>query len=179
MTGDKSNFINLKYKDGGNVTFGDDAKGKVIGIGQVGMIPSPCINDVYLVNGLKHNLLSISQLCDNGHEVVFKEDMCIVKILKSNDNLFIAHRTNNVYTINFDDLHDQNVKCLSAFNETSWLWHIRLGHVNMEQLHILSKNDLLRGLPKTKYVRDKLCDACQLGKQRKSSFKKKKGYHIF
>ena len=67
MTGDKSNFINLKFKDGGNVTFGDDSKGRVICIGKVGMNPSPCIDNVFLVDGLKHNLLSISQLCDNGH----------------------------------------------------------------------------------------------------------------
>jgi hypothetical protein len=38
----------------------------------------------------------------------------------------------------------------------------------------LSKLDLVKGLPVTKFVKDKICDACQLGKQTKSSFKKKK-----
>jgi hypothetical protein len=64
--------------------------------------------------------------------------------------------------------------CLAAINENSWLWHRRLGHVNMELLSKLSKLDLVKGLPITKFVKDKICDACQLGKQTKSSFKKKK-----
>jgi hypothetical protein len=38
----------------------------------------------------------------------------------------------------------------------------------------LFKLDLVKGLPITKFVKDKICDACQLGKQTKSSFKKKK-----
>ena len=36
----------------------------------------------------------------------------------------------------------------------------------------LSKNELVKGLPKIKFVKDKVCDACQLGKQIKTSFKK-------
>jgi hypothetical protein len=64
--------------------------------------------------------------------------------------------------------------CLAAINENSWLWHRRLGHVNMELLSKLSKLDLVKGLPITKFVKDKICDACQLGKQIKSSFKKMK-----
>jgi hypothetical protein len=38
----------------------------------------------------------------------------------------------------------------------------------------LSKLDLVKGLPITKFVKDKICDGCQLGKQTKSSFKKRK-----
>ena len=44
----------------------------------------------------------------------------------------------------------------------------------MELLSKLSKLDLVKGLPITKFVKDKICDACQLSKQTKSSFKKKK-----
>ncbi|WP_409226504.1 hypothetical protein, partial [Klebsiella pneumoniae] len=36
MTGDKAKFISLTLKDGGYVTFGDDSKGKIIGIGKIG-----------------------------------------------------------------------------------------------------------------------------------------------
>jgi predicted SAM-dependent methyltransferase len=44
----------------------------------------------------------------------------------------------------------------------------------MDLLHKLNKNDLVKGLPKTKFVKDKICHACQLGKQHKTSFPKKK-----
>ena len=36
MTGDKEQFNKLDAKDGGHVTFGDNAKGKIIGIGEIG-----------------------------------------------------------------------------------------------------------------------------------------------
>ena len=36
MTGDKEQFYKLDTKDGGHVTFGDNARGKIIGIGEVG-----------------------------------------------------------------------------------------------------------------------------------------------
>ena len=35
MTGDKEQFNKLDAKDGGHVTFGDNAKGKIIGIGEI------------------------------------------------------------------------------------------------------------------------------------------------
>ena len=44
----------------------------------------------------------------------------------------------------------------------------------MNLIHTLFKKELVKGLPKTKFVKDKICDACQLGKQHKSSFKSKK-----
>jgi len=72
MTWDVNFFQTLSRKcDGGTVTFGDDSKGKIIGIGNVKFGNSPLIEDVALVDGLKHNLLSISQLCDKGFRVVF------------------------------------------------------------------------------------------------------------
>ena len=37
------------------------------------------IDSVALVDGLKHNLLSISQLCDKGNEsLVFKGSLCVI-----------------------------------------------------------------------------------------------------
>ena len=39
-------------------------------------MPPFFIENVYLVKGLKHNLLSISQLCDKGYKIVFEQDKC-------------------------------------------------------------------------------------------------------
>ncbi|KAK2979169.1 hypothetical protein RJ640_007469 [Escallonia rubra] len=69
---------------------------------------------------------------------------------------------------------NQDVKCLSAISETSWLWHRRLGHMHMEHLKDISSKELVRGLPKIKFEKDKVCDACQMGKQKKVSHKLKK-----
>ena len=64
-------FALLNSNDGGFVIFGDISKDEIIGIGNVGKERSPIIENVLLVDGLKHNLLSISQLCDKGNRVIF------------------------------------------------------------------------------------------------------------
>lgn len=52
----------------------------------------------------------------------------------------------------------------------SWLWHKKLGHVNMHIIFKLSQLDLVVGLPNLNFENDELCDACARGKHRKSSF---------
>jgi len=52
-------FLTLTVKEGGNVKFGGNQYGKIIGRGTIGN-SSISINNVWLVDGLEHNLLSIS-----------------------------------------------------------------------------------------------------------------------
>jgi len=60
MTWDINNFATLsKYHEGGTVTFRDESKSKIVDIG-IKIGSSPLIEDVVLVDRLKHNLLSIS-----------------------------------------------------------------------------------------------------------------------
>ena len=54
-----------------------------------------------------------------------------------------------------------------------WLWHRRLGHVNMNLITRLNKNKLVRGLPKISFEKDKVYETCQMGKQIKTYFKNK------
>ncbi|PKA55624.1 hypothetical protein AXF42_Ash006826 [Apostasia shenzhenica] len=60
MTGDKTKFTSLKPKNGGLVTFGDNIKKRIIGIGKVGKDFTTFIDKVLLIDGLAYNLLSIS-----------------------------------------------------------------------------------------------------------------------
>ena len=101
MTGDPSNFTLLKKKEGGSVTFGDNSQGKIIGIGNVGK-KNFTLSNVLLVEGLKHNLISISQLCDNGFSVKFAPDSC--KVMLNGKPVFTALRSKNVYSVDFDSL---------------------------------------------------------------------------
>ena len=71
MTGKANLFTHLEIKKGGKVIFGDNAKGKIIGIGQVCKKDSTYIKNILLVDGLKHNILSVSQLCDKGNIMTF------------------------------------------------------------------------------------------------------------
>jgi len=69
-------------KEGRTVGFGGNQTGKIIGSGKIGN-SSVSINNVWLVDGLKHNLLSISQFCDNGYDVLFVKNNCTV--INTND----------------------------------------------------------------------------------------------
>ena len=88
MTGDHNLLSILESKDEGTVTFGDNAKGTIVGIGSVGNPDNPSIENVLLVDRLKHNLISISQLCDIGCKVLFDKKECIIFDLITNKVIF-------------------------------------------------------------------------------------------
>jgi len=128
---------------------------------------------VWLVDGPRHNLLSISQFCDNGYDVMF--DKTNYTIVNKNDNstVFKGNMIDNVYKINFFDLVDQKVVCLPSVNDKKWVWHRRLGHANWRLISKLSKLQLVKDLSNINYYSDALCGACQKGKIVKPSFKTK------
>jgi len=76
MTRDASKFIYISPKNSGHVTYGDNNKGKILGVGKIGMNPSTSIENVLLVDGLKHSLLSVRQLCDKGFLLSFDSHNC-------------------------------------------------------------------------------------------------------
>ena len=133
-------------KKGGKVIFEGNQHGRVIGGGTVSLKPTMSINNVLLVDGLKHNLLSISQLCDSGNSVVFNRDQCIVNN-SNGTRLFVANRRGNLYKIDMFELSDQKVSCLMTLKEDHWLWHKKCGHTSLELLSKLKKYSLVRGLP--------------------------------
>ncbi|GKG03888.1 retrovirus-related pol polyprotein from transposon TNT 1-94 [Tanacetum coccineum] len=55
----------------------------------------------------------------------------------------------------------------------AWLWHRRLSHLNFDYVNLLSKKDVVIGLPKLKYVKDQLCSSCEVSNAKRSSFKSK------
>ena len=73
------------------------------------------ITDVMLVEGLTHNLLSISQFCVQGYKVMFEPSRCIIKDPTSTKIILTAKRHDNTYVLYLDDILDQNVKCLASF----------------------------------------------------------------
>ena len=78
MTGDCSFFKVLESKKGGNVTFGDGSKSQIKGKGTISLPRLPDITNVLYVEGLKVNLLSISQIGDQDFMVLFSKGKCLV-----------------------------------------------------------------------------------------------------
>jgi len=163
MMGDVSKFTIISPKKSGHVTYGDNNKGKIIGVNKIGTSSSTPIENVLLVEGLKHSLLSVSQLCDRGYKVSFDSEKCIIKHEHDKDIEHIGFRESNVYMIDLKQ-KSENDRCFLSKDCDPWLWHKRIAHINMDNLNRLISKDLVVGLPKLKFEKDKLCDACQKGK---------------
>ena len=96
--------------------FGGKQKGKIIGTCTVGN-SSLSINNVWLVDGLKHNLLSISQFCDIGFVVLFDKNACTVTRDSDKSVVFRGLRKNNVYKVNLSELAEQKIMCLLSLSD--------------------------------------------------------------
>nr|GEU55983.1 hypothetical protein [Tanacetum cinerariifolium] len=94
--------------------------------------------------------------------------------LQAND-LLTGNRGFDLYTISLQELTSSTPLCLmaKATPTQAWLWHRRLFHLNFDYINLLSKKDIVIGLPKLKYVKDQLCSSCELSKAKRSSFKLK------
>ena len=88
MTGDARMFnsINTNGNDGyDSITFGDNGKGKVKGLGKIAISNDMSISNVLLVESLNFNLLSVAQLCDLGFKCIFGvDDVEIISVDGSN-----------------------------------------------------------------------------------------------
>ena len=121
MTGQESHFKSLKFKKGGEVAFGGDEKGKNIRVGDIDNTSSNSIENVLLVRGLKHNLLSISPLCDKGYKVNFKADHCAIIDKKINEIKFFRKRHKNVYLIDLKKIPNHDLCLVANVNELTGL----------------------------------------------------------
>ena len=92
------------------------------------------------------------------------DDVEIISVDGSN-LIFKGFRYENLYLVDFNAIETQLTTCLFAKSSMGWLWHRRLGHVEMKQLNMSIKHDLVRGLKDVTFEKDKLCCACQAGKQ--------------
>ncbi|XP_021766287.1 uncharacterized protein LOC110730772 [Chenopodium quinoa] len=161
-------------QNGGTITFGDNKKGKIIGKGKIGKSKSHSIDNVFLVEGLMHNLLSISQFCDKGNSVSFTSDSCNIINNKSGKVVLEGTRRGNTYTVDLNLIPRNSLTCLSVVEDDPLLWHKRFGHARFSLLDKLRSRNLVVGLPIIKFLQNKVCDACVKGKHVRSSFKLKK-----
>nr|GFA78311.1 retrovirus-related Pol polyprotein from transposon TNT 1-94 [Tanacetum cinerariifolium] len=170
MTGNLKLLINFVKKFLGTVKFRNDQIAPILGYGDL-VQGAVTIKRVYYVEGLNHNLFSVGQFCDADLEVAFRKSMCFIYDLKGND-LLTGSRGTDLYLIILQDTNSPNPICLmaKATSSQAWLWHRRLSHLNFNTINLLSKNDIVVGLPKLKFVKDHLCSSCELGKAKRKSF---------
>ena len=97
---------------------------------------------MYIVEGLKHNLLSVSQIWDSGYSISLNGKGCSIK----NENIkFIATSLRigkNVYHVIDSIVLEWSLinNCLISQVKDNLLWHKRSGHINFHNLTRISKN---------------------------------------
>jgi transposase InsO family protein len=164
MTGDDRWFSSLTPASGKEyITFGDNSKGKVMAHGCIKVTNKFMLKDVAKVRNLHYNLLSVSQLLDDGFEVRFKKGNS--RVLDSIGNLVCQISPfGRIFMVDFSKSFGQ-ARCLVAHGSLPiWKWHRRLGHLSFDLLCRLSSMGLIDGLPKLKFEKDLVCAPCKHGK---------------
>jgi len=70
------------------ITFGDNSKGKVKGLGKIAISNDNSITNMLYVSSLSFNLLSVGQLCDLGFQCLFNKKEVIVTKEDDNEMVF-------------------------------------------------------------------------------------------
>ena len=125
------------------------------------------LEDVYRVSGMKKNLLSVSYLTNYGNYIVFgPKDVKVCQQVKIVDTpIMEGHKVDYMYILLAEDAYVEKTRS----NETTNLWHARLGHVNYHKLKMMMNT--LRGLPNIDVRIDVVCAGCQYGKAHKLPYK--------
>jgi hypothetical protein len=167
MTGEKRMFSSYeKNKDPQRaITFEDENQGLVEDLAKIAISPGYSISNVFLVDSLDYNLLSVSQLCKMGYDCLFT-DVGVIVLRRSDDSItFKGVLDDQLYLVDFNDNKAELDTCLIAKTNMGWLWHCRLAHVGMKNLHKLLKREHILGLTNVHFEKYRICSACQAGKQ--------------
>ncbi|GJX70749.1 retrovirus-related pol polyprotein from transposon TNT 1-94 [Tanacetum coccineum] len=108
-------------------------------------------------------------------ESTIQKSKSYYRMISSGNDLLIDNRGSDLYTISLQETTSSTPICFmaKASPTQAWLWHRRLSHLNFDYINLLSKKDVVIGLPKLKYVKDQLCFSCEVSKAKRSSFKTK------
>jgi hypothetical protein len=164
MTGDKGWFSNLvpvvtkRY-----ITFGDNGRGRVLSEGEIKVSNKITLRRVALVQSLGYNLLSMSQLLDEGFEVFFRPDGS--RILDSQGDLVsMVIPEGQVFRADLSQSSGVERCFLAGSSSELWKWHRKLGHLSFDLLSRLSKLNLVKGLPRLRFEKELVCAPCRHAK---------------
>ena len=133
------------------------------------------LDDCLYVPNVRRNLVSVSCLSCNGYSLIFNKISIFIKF--NDDIIYCGMLHDNLYLLKplslQINLHESNHKRkeISPVNQTH-LWHLRLGHINLERIHRMVIGGLLSPLDVTALP---ICEPCLEGKMTMRPFKAK-GY---
>jgi hypothetical protein len=100
-----------------------------------------------------------------GYNYLFT-DIGVTFFRRSDDSIaFKGVLEGQLYLVDFNENKAEFNTCLIAKTNMGWLWHCRLAHVGMKNLHKILKGEHILGLTNVHFEKDMVCSACQAGKQ--------------
>jgi hypothetical protein len=174
MTSDKTLLKDVQMGRGGRITFGNGSQSKVIGKWLIDIPGLGASQEVLYVEGLKANLLSISQFCDNDLEIQFSKKEC--NIFDSSGKWLMGRERIVDNCCGLSGLTSKpQIICNKATIDDSELWHQRLGHLNFIDMLKIASKEIVKDLPKMEKTGKGVCGWGQLGKQTLATQKKTSG----
>lgn len=172
MSGEKSAFSKLDESFKTEVKLGNDTEIKVEGRGTIAIRNQngnvKFLDDVYFAPKLANNLLCVGQLMAGGYSVLFDNDHCEITEKKSGHVIItVPMARNNLFPLDVLGVERCSLAASSEQNDST-LWHLRYGHLNEKGLKLLSRKEMVYGLPRIESMG--LCESCIFGKQSKKSF---------
>jgi hypothetical protein len=101
MTCDKVRFLTLKKEIDWSVYFGNENLAKIIERDKINIGSKDTKEgNVLLVEDMKQNILSVIQMCDQGHKLVFDSQKCdIIKAYSRRVVVIDVRTTSNIYVL--------------------------------------------------------------------------------
>ncbi len=161
-------FFKFKNHDGGIVRVGTNAVYHITRIGYITLDGKTNTDDVYFLDGLKHNLLSVGQLVDKGYQLQFTKGTCIIKDRDGKLIVTCIRSRGNIFQLN-----PIGMTCFVAKVDNSWLWHRRLCHINFDNIVKVSSTFVFKDLPKITKPTNVMSKECILAKHKKVPFPRK------
>jgi hypothetical protein len=166
MTGNDSMFTSFGDPgDHDHVTYGDNTRGRVTCLGRIAITKDFSISNVLYVESLSFNLFSVAQLCDFVLMCIFDKYGVIVFHEKAKSLVFKGFRYGHIYLVDFSEKEVSSMTCLFSKTSFEWLWPRRITHIGMSNLKKAHKRGMITSLKDVTFDKNKLCSACQAGKQ--------------
>lgn len=104
MAIDQNWLSTLKSMNEGELIVEDYKKWSIGGYRDIYLKNQSLVKNILFFDGLKYNIINISQLCYKNIELWFKKDKCLIINDKSDEILLATDRVKNVFILDFKDL---------------------------------------------------------------------------
>ncbi|KAK1574554.1 hypothetical protein QYE76_016334, partial [Lolium multiflorum] len=160
-------------KDEVTMRVGNGSKVNVIAVGTLPLhLPSGLVlslNNCYYVPALSMNIISGSCLMQDGYSFKSENNGCSIFM----NNIFYgrAPQKNGLFLLDLDSsdthIHNIDAKRIKLNDNSTYMWHYRLGHIGVKRMKKLHTDGLLESLDFESLDR---CEACLMGKMTKTPF---------